>query len=786
MHTGSHRWLAWAAAAYTLFFVYGSLVPLNWQAQAVADVWQRLQALPGPQWPRAERVDAAVNFLLPLPLAFVLAHLLTRARWAGWLAWPLLALLSLGTEFAQAFFPPRDPSWSDVVAQWAGSAVGVLLFLFLGSRFDRWLAGLAGDQPAATRRTQLLGVYLAAMVAYNLMPLDLSLSPVELWRKWRDGRVLLLPFAATLPTAFDAVYALLSDVVLWLPVGLLWRIDGRGRSLQAIVGRGLAAAALIEIAQLAVLSRVSDVTDILLAGAGVALGASLPAAVRGWAGWTAARQRRWLVAAWVVWLVAMSVVMWWPFDFVLPAAGWQAAAAAVTRVPFENYVSRGEFAALGEIVRKLLLFVPGSMLLAALAQRRYPPASALPTLGALAGVALFLESGQLLLPGRIADLTDVALGCAGAAAGWLISGRLSAVTGPRTSAALAAVTAPQVVDRKRQTPPPAAGPRWPARQSMGAVGPAPWRAQLVLLAALAVVLWVAARLPGVPYNVAKLMPAGAHGGLSALGVAAAAGWMLAAPLWLLQPQRRGARALFVLWAVLHGLVSFGVLRATVPLPMLHKIIGVPVLGWAGPWEDIGRYLALHVSVMLPLFGGALLACAAWRAQAVVDLLNWLIAVLLLAWPLHWVVVERAATDNLTELMRGGGGFGASVSIAAGLWLLAAAGSAVALAAVQVQRRRALLLLAATAAAASPVLLWLGLEPAVVKYGQVFSAVQFIVSAGRDAYAGGVDLAQRAGLALGGALASVALLQALMWRWLAAAGPRAAAAVQPGRGPVPAP
>jgi glycopeptide antibiotics resistance protein len=753
----THRargWVVAAALVYGAFFVYGSLVPLRWSPHTLAAAWQGFLALPGPQWRGEDRVDVAVNFLLTVPLAFALTHLalsLPRRplRLAGvLLVWPGMALLSVAVEFAQVFFPPRDPSWTDVAAQWAGAAAGMAAYAAAGARFRALLDGLAAHHPAQARIRRWLGIYLGLLLAFGLMPLDLTLSPVEIYRKWRGGGVILLPFGAPWPGTWQFVYDFLTDIALWVPVGLLWRIDGQGRRYSAVIWRGLAAAALLECAQLLVLSRVSDVTDVLLAGVGVAIGAALPGWLRGRAVWHAARQRRWLAGGWWIWLAVAVLLLWSPFDFSLDRFSLGRTVAAFTRLPFQTYFFRGEFYALNEIVRKLMVFLPGGLLLGAWVTRRPGAQASALWLAGMWMLALVLEVGQLFLPSKVADLTDAVLGGLGAWAGWRIARSLELLAQEAVQVVAAVAEPPRAVS---------ASPSRPALR-----GQAFW-----LLGGLALLFWLAGRLPGLPYNVAKLIPAGVGGALSAMGLAFALWWMLAAPLWLLQPERRAWRLMFPLLLAVHGLVAFAVLRATVPLAMLYKIIGDPVLGWGGAWEDIGRYLALHASVMLPLFGAALLVRTVQRPAAVTDLLLWCFVMLLLYWPLHWVVVEQAGTDNLVELMRGGGSLATSAALGAGWGLVALAGSA--LGAATAPRRRGVLLgLAATAMMLAPCLFAAGLEPMLVKYGRAFSALQFIVSAGRDHYATGAALTLRAALALAVLVLSVATLQALAWRALAAA------------------
>jgi len=237
------RWLARGLAAWAFFLVYGSLVPLQWQAQPLSQAWQFFISLPLPVLGASAGIDAAVNFLLTVPLAFGLALLLApaaigarhrrlRAALGLVTAATALFLLSLGIEFAQVFFPPRSPSWSDVFAQWCGTLAGLSLYVLYGRRAASSLRALGQQEAGSNLAARWLAVWLAGMLLFNLMPLDLSLDPLELYRKWRDGRVLILPFSARAASVDEFIYGWVSDVLLWLPVGALWRIDGHRRNLR--------------------------------------------------------------------------------------------------------------------------------------------------------------------------------------------------------------------------------------------------------------------------------------------------------------------------------------------------------------------------------------------------------------------------------------------------------------------------------------------------------------------------------------------------------------------------
>ena len=784
------RQVAGLLLAYLAFYVYGSLAPLNWHAQPLAQAWQAFAGLEGPRWRGESRVDIAVNALLLVPLSFGLAYAVAHAglgqavRWLCWLLiWPLVACLSVVVEFSQTFFPPRDPSWTDVAAQWVGSAAGLMLFAAFGARVRLQHLGISQARHLGERSHRWLGIYLFLLVAYNLMPLDLTVSPVELYRKWRDGRVLLLPFVDADLADPQWWYAVVSDVVLWVPVGLMWCLGERRRSWGQVLRLGLLSAAALEVAQLFVLSRVTDVTDVLLAGVGVGLGAAALPWLRRLRQADPVRQARALKWAIAVWVLAAITALWLPFNFSVEGFSLAGIVEATARVPFHTYMFRGEFAALSEILRKLLVFLPGGLLLAVWTVHRRS-AQPLWWLAAVFALAFVLEAGQLLLPAKVPDLTDALLGCLGAWFGWRLARAGASLLVP-TEVVPAAALGPM------PAPPPAPEPALPVLSGVGLPGMA---VQALVVVALAAGLWLASRLPGVPYNVAKLMPAGVTGMLAALGLALVAWWMLTAPLWLFGSKRPGDRRpgdrrpsdrrpsdrradttawhhRRMAWPVLlvaHAVVSFMVLRAAVPLAMIHKIVGTPVLGLGGPWEDLLRYVALHACVMLPLLGGVLLVRTVLQARSLPDLLLWAFIAAFLFWPLHWVVVQQAGTDNLVELMRGGGTWLSSLALGTAWLLTATAGSALAAACTAAgtgasSHRGQLLVLGVVCLALAPWLYGAGLEKLLLKYERGFSALQFIVSASRDTYATGPELAARAALALLLQVLAVAILQAWHWR-----------------------
>ena len=770
------------ALAYLCFVVYGSLVPLKFRPMpldAALDAFSRISYL---DLGIDSRADWVANILLFIPFAFFWTGVLGSGRPGASRVWASIAVffgavaLSVSIEFAQLFFPPRTVSINDILAEGLGAAIGIALWWLTGHRLIRWVESLPRARGVRAIAERALAVYLLLLFGYNLLPLDLTLSPVEIYRKWREGRVLWLPFSAPYANPAQFVYDLLTDIAIWVPAAMLWA-RSYTTSAKRIWWYVVGAALTLELLQLFVYSRVSDVTDILTASMGGAIGVWLARALqanqsppsdsaarndRGHAG-TAA----WLVLA--GWLAVLLVVFWYPFDFNFDSTSLRDRLDASHRVPFEALYFGTEFRAVTEVFHKAGFMFPLGVLLGwavadsggLLPSRLVRAAAALFILL----VALAIETGQLFLPGKIADLTDVLLEFGGGWLGLILGMRLRAIGNAETAPA----NSHRFLQAEPVQPPistPASDPRRVVRQSGRLVA---WAGDLGAVTVLAVLLLIAAKLPGVPYNVHELFRPGALGFLTAAGLAGVLWWLLTWPLLILDRWRsRPELALWLLpclpWL---GLPPALMLWATVPQESLADIVGSPVLGWVEPLEFVLRYLALHAVLALAATGAVWLVAGVAARQRHELLPRWFVVAVLWAWPLHVAVVEFAATDNLTELMRGGGSFLASVTLFCGALALFTAAFAAASAIAGAPARGRLTIVAVLTWSLSAVCLWFGSEPYVLKYGRVFSAAQFLLSSDRDHYASVLVIWSRFGFLSLGLVAVALLLQGPRWRRLAA-------------------
>jgi len=634
------RALLWMTAlAYTAFVVYGSLVPLKFHALPWGEAVARFGAIPFLNLGIGSRADWVANLLLFIPLTYLWMGVLTagggalRNLVATLALIPVATALSVGIEFTQLLFPPRTVSQNDIFAETLGGVIGVLAWWPTGRRFTEWLQAWWHTHSRATLAERFAWAYLAGIVIYNVLPLDLTISLVEIFHKWRGGMVVLIPFGDLPHDPAKAVYEIATDALIWTPLALLWRLDG-SRSAWRAWGMTLAAATGLEFAQLFVFSRVSDVTDILTASLGGALGSVLGGRLARreahddkpiqWGAWTP-------LALAAGWMAVLLFVFWFPFDFRADGAFVKSRLDFVQRVPFEVYYFGTEFRAITEVLRKTLFFAPlGGLLAWGVARQPWRwrgPLFAVAML-VLIGMPALIELGQVMLPEKIADTTDWFLAWMGGLAGYA------------------------VVRRYLRAPRHVAAPRASSRTDTQTVAVRPrgrmhWHAP-VLLGGMSVLFWGAAHAPFMPYNVRELLRQDSAW-LSALLLALSCYWLAVWPVWLARRNVSGfARlALLPLGLLIYGAVAFMLLDAAVPDESLFDLAGSPVLHWPGQWELGLRWTALA------LIPGALIYLAAqtvrrWRGRRLGALHYW--AALPMLGLAYWGVVVQADTDNLVELM----------------------------------------------------------------------------------------------------------------------------------------
>lgn len=426
------RWCAVLAAFTAAFVAYISLVPFNFTRPPDATLAEAfLRAL---ELDVVSRSNFAGNVLLFVPLGFfgggaVLAAAPRRARdLVAAVALVLFSIaLSFAIEFLQVVVPERTPSLADVTAQTLGVFAGLSAWVFLSKDIVRWAERGGSDHRRDALRLGLMA-FAAGWAIAMVLPLDVTLDLGLLAEKYRNGLIVLNPMGSP-ALSWDLLPASLADVALSIPIGLLACLvglpSGRRHHPGLALLLGWAFVGLVEVAQVFVLSRTADVVDFFVNATGVAAGVWVASRVLS-DQWSHARapSSRIPIAGLAVSLGVCILYHWSPFDFQISGEVIRPRIPMIFEAPFYGYYQNPETKAVGELFVKLALGMPIGMFLgwwirgtsAGYRRIAVAAASVLTTI-----FFTVVEAGQLLLPTRYPDNTDILLGLAGVLAGsWIV------------------------------------------------------------------------------------------------------------------------------------------------------------------------------------------------------------------------------------------------------------------------------------------------------------------------------------------------------------------------------
>lgn len=425
-------------AVCTLLLFYGSLVPFRFRSISLVEAADEFSALfhfPVQRW--GETADWSLNVTIMVPIAFFALGAIIdgRDRRLAWLMAPPAVLaclaISFAVEFAQVWCVDRVASIRDIVAQALGASIGVAVWLVAGDRYSAWRRSFAERREPQQRLEWMLQAYVVGLAIYSVIPLDLVMSPGELAQKYRSGLIELVPFTYGRGGGLTALYSMLKDVLLFVPVGMCaasaWNRHGRlSRPIPQALMIGLLYTAGLEAAQLLVVGRYTSSTDVVLGFAGVAMGVFL---MRFWRRESRAHHGEflpdnqnsvlWLFGA-LVYTVILAAVFWAPYRFTNDVELVKTRLDAFFEVPFVRMHEGSDAIGMFAAIRKVLWFLPLGAL-CGMAVLKLPLRTQRALVGlavaAILAVALFIELGQVLLPDRVADSTDALLMAGGGVAG---------------------------------------------------------------------------------------------------------------------------------------------------------------------------------------------------------------------------------------------------------------------------------------------------------------------------------------------------------------------------------
>ena len=444
---------------FAAFALYGSLIPFDFISLRLDDALKRFSQILGQNVGIDSRSDCVANILLALPLGFCGAASLgadkrgaAQAIWKSALVVGLCSCYSTSLEFMQLWTPGRTSSQNDIAAQTVGAIVGVVLWNTAGQRITNWARGFFSSPGSDQRLNRLLQAYSVILFIYSVLPLDITISPVQLYHKIQSQKDAMIALVGD-EFSVERISDTLSNVVMFIA----WECWQRSRRSGILSRRpillgtlwGFCLAAVIEIAQLFVISRHTKLSDVIVGTTAAALGACLREWISRGSGAvsqpleTPAPQSGPRPGNGLSWRQCTQFACF-HFHSAIPMAARSAQIAKRWRnlwnIPFgyAKYWS-DPLEALSDVMLKLILFgILAAVLAHCFASLQTPRGGGstdragkpilLKTrrwifyglvLATVAGLALIIEMLQVYLPPHVADSTDVLLATIGAGFGLL-------------------------------------------------------------------------------------------------------------------------------------------------------------------------------------------------------------------------------------------------------------------------------------------------------------------------------------------------------------------------------
>jgi len=434
------RLLTIVSVVYLLLILYASVMPFDLVAsgdEARAAFDHAWEFWPFGQVRRTSRTDVLSNFLLYVPLGFLLA---TRWRLGraipAWLGLPAAAAVSsavsLSVEGCQLFSLHRVASAQDFLINTCGGGLGSVIGTALGPTI--WNGLLTSFIRRWRRRPMVLaaGAMAVLLAIDGLYPLVPTLDVGTVWGHLRSSQWLIGEAVAAKPWHHwvvnrVGVYAVLTVLLAAASLRVGWQRWLGAAELATCL------AIAIEFAKPFIISRWANVANILFAAVGSAVGMAVGPAL---AGRLSARRKVVLATILLTGYVVYHALS--PFRFSIDARSLAEKVPRGTEwLPLYHYAMGSRFEDIRLFVRTLVLLgalsfcwnLRGGRLARGPLQRRM-----ITSAGAAGLLGLVLECGQFFLPGRVPSATDVFCFALGGAIGAWVSVRWEAAEAARKRA----------------------------------------------------------------------------------------------------------------------------------------------------------------------------------------------------------------------------------------------------------------------------------------------------------------------------------------------------------------
>lgn len=430
--------------SYVLFVVYNTLIPFTFD-YSVSDfpklldkvVWNPLVGERG----HISLTDLAGNVILFIPFGFFLYMVFYSHVRRHPIFWSVVlgALLSLFIEFVQLFIQSRNTAPHDFINNTIGSFLGAGIAAVYSLKISA-IARKIFYELLDRKPFLLLVVFIGLLqLIASVMPFTVSITYSDLAESAKDTN--LIPFAYmsvgklffNSPNQHDQLpfetMAFINDMLFWIVVSYLlmlcyriyWKEKVYGKIL--FVGLPLLYFPMTEFMQMFIISRITDINDIISGYLGFALGVALYYLLRPIRRKTFHHHLDLLKIPLLMYGFFILFSGLQPFDWSFDLEFFKSNLHAYSLVPFYAYYKTTSLWNIYDLINSLTFFLPISLYWTYRLRQKAGRWPAIYLRTVLAGliIGLFIEVMQLFSVARVAEITDaLAYGMGGALGTFLI------------------------------------------------------------------------------------------------------------------------------------------------------------------------------------------------------------------------------------------------------------------------------------------------------------------------------------------------------------------------------
>lgn len=414
MPTKTVCWIIWLL--YLGFIIYGSLLPFDFHFLSYREAIEAFRHIPYLKLGMHAREDWIANIVLYIPLAFLQCVLFNpkgRYLFAKLLAVFLFcSAVALLVEFLQIYFPGRTVSQNDIIAEIAGTVIGIIVYVVFGGVLKTLVSKIIFDRVAAIR--SFLVLYAVCYGLYCFFPYDFILSIEELSAKLQNGNLSLWVANTDGKASSTSLLKACFEIVTILPLGVAFALFAPKRvTFARSVKIGITIGLAIEGIQLFLVSGVSQGLSVLLKAIGFVLG------------WRVAmhwhfayiqkilklfRMKGIMLFGWLLVFLLLIYANWIGRGTVQPISEVSTKLGELSLLPFYYHYYASESIALASALLYFALYLPvGFMLsLKSLVQNKKQGRHHFLKIIMIAGLlSFFFETGKLFLSLSRPDITNI-------------------------------------------------------------------------------------------------------------------------------------------------------------------------------------------------------------------------------------------------------------------------------------------------------------------------------------------------------------------------------------------